>query len=238
MPHIPYIHNRIYPSFKEHQPYFLEIAVPESFRVATDNVKFLDIATPFRQITEVPDYHFEDIRKDDIVIDIGANVGAFCIRAARRSSEVVAIEPVTTTILRENIRLNKVPVRVIEGALGDGKPCEIRWDDYRVMTPTFPLKKIIEMAGGVDFLKCDCEGAEWLIDPKDLSGIRRIEMELHLPPICEPPDMALLDYISRDFEFTIDRVPCHGPLGLMGYLHATQRDNTDTRVRHEPSVPD
>jgi len=68
MPHIPYIHNRIYPSFKEHQPYLPEIAIPESFRVATDNVKFLDIATPFRQITEVPDYHFEDIRKDDIVI--------------------------------------------------------------------------------------------------------------------------------------------------------------------------
>ncbi|MCX6689080.1 MAG: FkbM family methyltransferase [Methanoregula sp.] len=188
-----------------------------------DNVKFLVVDTPFRQITEVPDYRFDDIEKDDIVIDIGANVGAFCIRAAQRSAHVVAVEPVTTGLLRENCRLNRVPVRIIEGALGDGKPHEIAWDDTRIMTSTFPLKKIIAMAGGCDFLKCDCEGAEWQIDPQDLTDIRRIEMELHLPPICPSPNMVLLDQISRYFEFSIDRVPCHSPLGLLGFLHATRR---------------
>jgi len=36
------------------------------------------------------------------------------------------------------------------------------------------------MCGGhVDFLKMDCEGAEWCITPDELKGIRRIEAEIH-----------------------------------------------------------
>ena len=133
------------------------------FRTTVDGVKFLDKPSSFRQITEIPDYYFDDIRPDDRVIDIGANVGAFCIRAARYSPHVVAIEPVTTRYLSENILLNNVPVRVIEGALGDGNPTEICWDDCRRMVPSYTLHQIIELFGGCDFLKCDCEGAEWLI---------------------------------------------------------------------------
>jgi len=222
MLHIPGIHNPGHPSHKERPPHFLEISALPSFRVTDDGIKFLDVTTAFRQITEVPDYRFDDIRKDDIVIDIGANVGAFCLRAARNSDYITAVEPVATDILRKNILLNAVPVQIIEGALGDGNPREIRWDDCLVTAPTFQLNKIIAMAGDCDFLKCDCEGAEWLIDPADLEGVRRIEMELHLPPICGPPNPVLLDYISRYYEFTIDRVPCHGPLGLLGFLHATR----------------
>lgn len=194
-----------------------------------DRVRFLAVTRPFRQIMDVPDYRFDDIEPTDTVIDIGANVGAFCIRAARRTAHVVAVEPVTFALLRENCRLNQAQVHIIEGALGDGKPREILWDDARCMAPTFPLKKIIAMAGGCDFLKCDCEGAEWQIDHRDLLGIRRIEMELHLPPICPPPDMILLDHIAEHFTFTIDRVPCHGPLGLLGYLHATRKEEDTIR---------
>jgi hypothetical protein len=172
---------------------------------------------------EVSDYSYDDIKREDIVIDIGANVGAFCIRAARYSDHVFAVEPVAAAILRENIRLNEVVVQVIEGALGDGRSQEICWDGCTVIAPTFPLKKIIAIGGGCDFLKCDCEGAEWYIDPADLDAVRRIEMELHLPPIGGQPAPELLDYISRHFMFTIDRVPAHGPLGLFGFLHATRR---------------
>lgn len=185
-----------------------------------DGVKFLDAPSSFRQITEIPEYRFDDIRPDDRVIDIGANVGAFCIRAARYSPHVVAIEPVTTELLTGNIQLNDVPVRIISGALGNGSPTEICWDDCRRTVPSYTLHQIVTLAGGCDFLKCDCEGAEWLINPEDLGGIRRLEMELHLPPISGPPNLALLDYISRHYHFEIEHRPCHGPLGLMGYLHA------------------
>lgn len=190
---------------------------------STDNVKFLARDTVFRQIFDVPEYWFDDMRPTDRVIDIGANVGAFCIRASRRSQKIVAVEPLTASLLRENIRLNGVSVKVIEGALGDGKPKTVSWDDFEVISPTYPLRKIIEMAGGCDFLKCDCEGAEWQIVPEDLEGVRRIEMELHLPPISGPPNPALLDYISRHYDFGIEQKPVHTALGVMGVLHAERK---------------
>lgn len=187
------------------------------------DIVFSAAATPYRQITSVSEYRFDDIRPADRVLDIGANVGGFCIRAARISGQVTAVEPVTTPLLLENIRLNNVSVQVITGALGSGKPAEINWDDCRVVSPTYPLRDLITMGGGCDFLKCDCEGAEWFINPCELRNVRRIEMEIHLPPISGPPDPALLEYISRFYDFEIDRKPCHDILGVMGVLHAQRK---------------
>jgi hypothetical protein len=201
-----------------------DVTKKPSFFTSSDNVRFFLQDTVFRQIFEVPEYRFDDICPDDRVIDIGANVGAFCIRASRCSPYIVAVEPVTASLLRQNIQLNGVPVRVIEGALGGGNPKKIRWDDCEVTSPAYPLHTIIGMAGGCDFLKCDCEGAEWEIVPEDLAGIRRIEMELHIPPISRPPKPALLDYISRHYHFSIERKPVHAALGVMGVLHAERKE--------------
>jgi len=187
-------------------------------------IRFARRDLPYRQITDIDEYRFDDIQPEDTVLDIGANVGAFCIRAARYSDHVTAVEPVSSDILRENIRLNQVRVKVIEGALGDGSPSEISWDEARVTVPTYTLRQIIGMSGGCDFLKCDCEGGEWLIRPEDLAGIRRIEMELHIPPISGPPSQALLEYLSRHYDFEIERRPGHDVMGVMGILHATRRD--------------
>jgi hypothetical protein len=187
------------------------------------DIVFSDAAAPYRQITSVTEYRFDDIRPGDRVLDIGANVGGFCIRAARLGGRVTAVEPVTTAPLLENIRANHVSVKVIAGALGDGKPREICWDDSRVVSPTYRLKDLIAMSGGCDFLKCDCEGAEWLINPPDLDPVRRIEMEIHTPPISGPVNPALLDYISRCYDFAIERKPCHDILGVMGVLHAERK---------------
>lgn len=191
--------------------------------ITRDTVKFFVQESGVRQIYDVPEYRFDDLCPTDRVIDIGANVGAFCIRASRYSNHVVAVEPLTATLLRENIFLNGVTVQVIEGALGDGKPTTIWWDENKVFTRTYPLRTIIEMAGGCDFLKCDCEGAEWSIEPEDLKGVFRIEMELHLPPISGLPNAALLDYISRHYHFEIERKPVHATLGVMGILHAKRK---------------
>jgi hypothetical protein len=107
--------------------------------------------------------------------------------------------------------------------LGDGNPTLIRWDDLEQIAPTFTLKDLKEVAGGCNFLKCDCEGAEWLINPDHLEGVRRIEMELHLPPIGPEVNPALLEYIADNYTFTLDRIPSHGPLGLLGHLHAFRK---------------
>ena len=150
-------------------------------------------------------------------------MGAFCIRASGYSPHVAAIEPVTAGLLRENIRLNNVPVQVIEGALGDGRSKKIMWDDCAVHVPTYPLRTLIRMAGGCDFLKCDCEGAEWHIEPDDLAEVRRIEMELHIPPIGGPPSPLFLDYIDQNYRYSIERKPVHSALGVMGVLHAERK---------------
>lgn len=203
----------------------------EPVTITLDGIRF--VSSTRGQVTSVPEYWMDDIRRDDRVLDIGANIGAFSLRAALRSRHVVAVEPVTSDLLSGNIRENKASIRIIRAALGDGAPAAITWGERRVITPTCMLRDLVRVAGGCDFLKCDAEGAEWLIDPADLAGIRRIEMELHQPPIGGPVNPALLAYISREYAFTIDRNPVHGPLGQMGILHAWR----DDLPRHTTSSP-
>ncbi|WP_220681198.1 FkbM family methyltransferase [Methanofollis formosanus] len=124
-------------------------------------------------------YRLAEIKKDDIVIDIGANVGGFCIPAARRSAHVYAVEPMTADELRRNIALNGAEVTVIEAALGDRSEKEIAWGDEVRRVPTMTLDQLKEVCGGCDVLKCHCEGAEWSIRPEELDGIRRIELAYH-----------------------------------------------------------
>jgi hypothetical protein len=210
---------------RTHSPpllYFEGLPQKTPFITTRDGTRFYKFSAPFRQITEVPEYWMEDIRADDHVLDIGANIGAFCIRAAKKSGHIFAVEPLATDILITNIALNRVNVQVFYGALGNGSPSHIEWDGIHSVVHSYRLRDLIQMAGGCDFLKCDCEGAEWQIQPAHLKGIRRIEMELHQPPIGRPVNPELLTYISRNYTFSIDRVPAHGPLGLFGILHAWQ----------------
>jgi len=188
-----------------------------------DGLTFRQMPPEADAIYLVGEYRFDDIRRDEIVIDIGANVGGFCIRAARLSDHVLAVEPVLAEVLRENIARNRLNVTVAEGALGTGERTRITWGGQTVEVTTRPLSDYISMAGGCDFLKCDCEGAEWTLRPSDLDGIRRIEMELHMPPIGGPVNRALLDYIGRHYEFEIERTPISGTQGVMGILHATRK---------------
>lgn len=127
------------------------------------------------------DYRFNDIRKADIVLDIGANVGAFSLFVSRMVKHVYAVEPMLTDILKQNVSLNKTDnITVLDEALGKGM-LEIPWVGFKprqIMGKS--LGDLIKLCGGhVDFLKMDCEGAEWSIEPHELAGIRRIEAEIH-----------------------------------------------------------
>jgi len=127
------------------------------------------------------DYRFNDIRKDDIVLDIGANVGAFSLFVSRMVKHVYAVEPMLTDILKQNVSLNKANnITVLDEALGKGMQ-EIPWvgcEPRKIMGKS--LGDLIKVCGRhVDFLKMDCEGAEWSIEPHELAGIRRIEAEIH-----------------------------------------------------------
>jgi len=211
------------PKFQYYSVYRERAPKDPSRVVTSDGVAFRRMPDGADAVYVVGEYHFDDIGPEDIVLDIGANVGAFCIRAARRSRRVLAVEPVLAGALQENVRENGVSVTVVSGALGGGGDERITWGGRTLTVATRTLGEFAGMIGGCDFLKCDCEGAEWSIRPADLDGVRRIEMELHVPPIGGPVNRRLLDYIGEHYDFTIDRTPGYTALGVMGVLHAARR---------------
>lgn len=135
------------------------------------------------------EYNYEDIRPTDIVLDVGANVGVFSLKVAPKVKHVYAVEPLFFDRLRENIKRNglknvtplKVALSLQEGTKFKGYIyLEFAGVRGQAIGKSFP--QIVSMCGGhIDFLKCDCEGGEWFINPDQIeaAGIRRIEMEVH-----------------------------------------------------------
>lgn len=60
------------------------------------------------------------LRAGELFVDVGANIGSYAIWAADIGAEVIALEPAQDTfgLLRENIALNRYPVRAIQAAAG------------------------------------------------------------------------------------------------------------------------
>lgn len=139
---------------------------------------FDDMVATIEQVDT--DYSLEDLRINDIVLDIGACIGAFSLKVCKKVSRVFAVEPILIERLKQNIDLNNVKnIAVLDCALGDGEQ-ELEWGNKTRKINCLSLSEIIKLCGGhIDFLKCDCEGGEWFITVEDLKGIRRIEIEVH-----------------------------------------------------------
>lgn len=137
-----------------------------------------DMYVTIEQATK--DYDYSDLRSTDIVLDIGACIGGFSIPISKKVKTVYAIEPIMDERLIKNIALNKIKnINVHRCALGEGL-IDLNWCGYTKIKKCVSLKEIISGCNSkIDFLKCDCEGGEWVITPEDLTGIRRIEMEVH-----------------------------------------------------------
>jgi len=149
---------------------------------------------------------FFDIKQSDIVVDIGAHVGYFTLYAAKRASngKVISFEPTKESflILKKNIKINNFQNIIIEN-FGVAKLAEQttlfvdkkygiantlygndkNLEEEKIQTTTlydickkYDLKKI-------DFLKMDCEGAEFEIilnaPSKVLEKIQKITAEIH-----------------------------------------------------------
>jgi FkbM family methyltransferase len=163
------------------------------------------------------DYIFDDIRKEDIVIDIGASVGGFSIPASKKAKHVYAVEPMTQDMLTKNILLNKSEnIDVLDVALGDGETTRLEWLGKSRTVKTKTLTEIKKMCGGCDFLKIDCEGCEWNIKPEELKGIRRIEMEVH--KVGFPFSMMEERLSKAGFSYEVENQP-EGVIGLW-LIHA------------------
>ena len=145
------------------------------------------------------------LRPGGVVVDVGANIGAFTLLALamQKRTRVVAVEPdgENADILRANVALNgwgsRVAVREValhedEGTAhmesGGGAAQAILDDDGEVPVWTMAHLLAVSRAGGsavdVDFLKLDCEGAEYAIvrsmrRDRLLARVRWLGMEFH-----------------------------------------------------------
>jgi FkbM family methyltransferase len=148
-----------------------------------------------------------NIKNNDIVVDIGANIGVFSLFAASRTHNTVyAFEPFPKNVefLNRNIHKNGlhniiVHCAAVSDKIGSAKLflSEISAGhllfDHNIMgklekyteVPTITLQSIMDdnKLDKIDFLKLDCEGSEGSIlmsTPKDyLKRIGNIAMEFH-----------------------------------------------------------
>ncbi len=162
---------------------------------------------------------------DRLIIDVGANIGAFTLYCLLRAPQafVIAIEPANDSCQR---------LRDLIHRHGFANRCAIHqaalWDDAGTTTidmnagsqfrmtgrggveiPALTLDSIAAPYQTVDLLKIDIEGAEYQVLPAAstdiLSRIRRIEMEYH--PSGDP--QTLFRRLS-DRGFSVDAVHDQG----------------------------
>jgi len=149
------------------------------------------------------EYRFDDLKPDDVVLDLGANVGGFTLRAAKICKHVYAVEPLFVKELEVNIARNNLQdkITIIPYGVGFGEKININYQGTEKMVQTYPLSRILKMIPEkITFMKCDIEGAEWCIEPDDLSGISRIEFEVHTgKDSCLPEKPELLYYIRKNW---------------------------------------
>ena len=142
----------------------------------------------------------KQIRPQDTVLDIGANLGVYTLYALRKGCKVFSFEPMPRicSILKDNIHVNGYEVsgrsHVIEAAVSDVCGTAAFYQNkgvcgqcsslYRAETnetveeitvQTLTLDSCREQFGVVDFIKIDVEGAEYFA----FCGMRQLLMENH-----------------------------------------------------------
>lgn len=143
----------------------------------------------------------DNFSKKDIVVDIGAHLGAFSTYASRKVKQVISYEPSPQNyaLLSENkkinkltnIKLNQIAVSGNKGKIklsldpGNFGGNSIYGSQKSIQVNTIPLTQVIKdnHLSHIDFLKIDTEGAEYdilLKTPKKyLDVIKKIHLEYH-----------------------------------------------------------
>jgi len=86
-----------YESFRNYIKYRSAFHLGMEFQPHVQNKTIVDAMTS---------YKFQDINKEDIVLDLGGNVGGFALFAAKWAKHVYVVEPLYDDILSHNISLN------------------------------------------------------------------------------------------------------------------------------------
>lgn len=185
-----------------------------------------------------------EIGGHDTVVDIGAHIGAFTVMSARfaREGVVYALEPVEENyeLLLRNIELNKltnvIPTKMavsketgkreifVQEDATSGHSFFYRTNRSPVTVDTTSLEDFIDRMNikKIDFLKIDCEGAEYEIltncPERVFSMIQRIGMEYHYGEDKKDPQILVDVLEDNGFKVTIS-----SPKDWGGMIFATKR---------------
>ncbi len=126
---------------------------------------------------ELTHWFYPNINENSIVVDVGAHVGAYTIRACKKAKLVVSIEPFDGAIeaLKQNLKINKCNnVIIVQKAIADKRgygrlkvilgqeAMASLSENGNIVVETDTLDNIIQnqYINHIDFLKIDIEGAE------------------------------------------------------------------------------
>ncbi len=194
-------------------------------------------------VNEIYNPQFFKIRQGDTVIDIGANIGAFSLYAAKHGAKkIYSVEPFSENInfIKKNFQFNKIETpTIIEKAvsskngtarlyLGDLDSHGLLFNHshkqifstYRIVETT-KLSKILDVnkIAKVNFLKIDCEGSEGQIilstEKRYWENIERVAIEYH-------NNVSILNNkeISRRLEDFGYKTKTHESDNIFGYIYA------------------
>jgi FkbM family methyltransferase len=136
-----------------------------------------------------------NLKRGDIFVDIGANIGYYTVLAAHlvgSEGKVVAIEPVpeTVKVLRINCNLNHLsnveilptalwshecamPIYFSKGAFGMASLIELGEDS--ILTKAIPLDSVSQSWRTIKMLKIDAEGAEYQILRGSYETLKKVD---------------------------------------------------------------
>jgi len=180
-----------------------------------------------------------EIKETDTIVDIGAHIGIFSVWAAKfaKKGKVYSFEPFQENfqLLKHNIELNNIKnietfnlaIAKKEGKMnlfistntGGHSIYNLPGHTKEIGIQTITLDKIIDQKNikNIDFLKMDCEGAEYdiLFNCKDktLSTIKKISMEYH--NIDEKFNIKALKNFLESKNFIVEFKPGFSGVGML-----------------------
>jgi autotransporter strand-loop-strand O-heptosyltransferase len=133
---------------------------------------------------------FFNVEENDVVLDIGAHVGAFIYSIKhRKPSKVVAVEPskVRVPTLIKNVKsLNSMVLNCGVGAVAEKIKNGLSYDGITEDMDLFTFDQILSVSklSKIDFLKIDCEGGEYSVFSEKnmdwiVKNVRKIAGEWH-----------------------------------------------------------
>jgi hypothetical protein len=178
--------------------------------------------------------HRFDIRPNDVVVDLGCNVGVFTVLAASAGRSVLAVEAQAGWLEKAALTLQMNDcadrARLVHALVGadsgffDAERGQLA-DPWIGDPPKMSMADLLENLPVVDLMKIDIEGSEFALFSEDsdrswLAAVRRIVMEVH-PEFGSATNLGST-LATRGFSFQF--VTNHGlltpRLDEIGYLFA------------------